>query len=167
MTNRNKWALLADPPMLVEDPSTFDTSAADPELTLGGVYWYGGDAYRYVQFLDAVAYTANHLCTWANATGTAVTNDRAGGSDVGELKPAGIATRVHTQNYYGFIQITGVADVLCDGSVAAGESVIPHATTDGMADTMAGTDEDHVFGVALEADSGSPVTAAIALRGLI
>ena len=163
-SNRNLLAMRSQMPVLVEDPSTIDEATQRDDLTLGGVYFYGGDAYRYVQFKDAVTYAAGHICTWANATGTAVTNDRAGGSDIGELKPAGIATGVHTEDYYGFVQLTGVATLTGDGSVAAGESVVPHATTDGGADTMAAGAEDHVLGVAL-ADDGP--TFACALKNLI
>ena len=61
----------------------------------------------------------------------------------------------------------GVADVYSDGSVAAGEAVVADDTTNGIADTMADGEEEQVFGWALEADSGSPVTCACWLVGCI
>ncbi len=146
-------------------PSTFNTAAADSNLTLGAVYDYLGKLYKYVQFKDAVTYVAGHTLHAASVDGLAVTNDSAGGSSVAPLICVGIATRVHTEDYYGFMQVSGVVDVVCDGSVAAGESVT--TGTDGVADTMADGVEEQVFGTALEADSGSPVVAAVWLKGLV
>ena len=148
------------------DPATADHEVA--QATLGAVYWHNGKAYKYVQFKDAVTYAAGHVVTWANTSGTAVTNDRAGGSDIGTgVEPAGVATRVHTQNYYGFMQVAGTVDVYYDGSVAAGEWIVSDTGADGRADTMAAGEEEQVIGIALEADSGTPVTALVSLQGLI
>lgn len=144
--------------LLTTDPTTFDTVAANSLLVVGGIYRYSVDGflYRYIQFKDAVAYVAGHVLAWANATGTAVTNDRAGGGNIG-IQAAGIATRVHTQDYYGFMLVQGWhTSVLGDGSVGAGESVVLDTGVDGGADTMAAGEEDEVFGMALEADSGTP-----------
>ena len=116
-----------------------------------------GKTYRYVQFKDAVTYVAGHVCTPANTSWTAVTNDVAGGSSVAATTFGGIALAAVTQNYYGWVQIGGVATVVGDGSVAADEAVVVHST-DGQADTMAAGEEHLIFGRALEADSGSPAT---------
>ena len=149
------------------DPA--DANHATARCKLGATYWHEGKSYKYVQFVDAVTYVVGHVCVWANATGTAVTNDYAGGSAVSDLFPAGICMDVMTQNYYGFIQTSGDAEVVCDGSVAAGEYVVADGAgnTDGTADTMADGEEEQVFGIALEADSGTPATATVMLKGLI
>lgn len=165
MTNRLKMtqAIAGLPPDVT--PANVDTASADPRFTLGAVYWKDGKAYRYVQFLDAVAYIAGHVLTWANATGTAVTNDRAGGSAVGSTQAVGVATRVHTENHYGFMQVSGVnADVQTDTGVSAGESLVAH-TVDGQSDTMAAGEEHLVFATALADDATNTVTAN--LRGLL
>ena len=145
------------------DPATANHS--EPEFRLGEYFAQEGKIYKYVQFKDAVTYAAGHVCTPANSDGTAVTNDRAGGSDIGENKFAGVALLAMTQNYYGFVQVGGVASVLGDGSVAAGESVIPDSA-DGKADTMAAGEEDHVFGVALEDDDATTALFNCLINGI-
>lgn len=152
------------PNKLPVDP--FTANDVSPKYTVGQVF-EGTDssgryaAYKYVQFLDAVAYIRGHVCAWGNATGTAVTNDRSGGSNVG-IRTAGICLRVMTQNYYGFVQVAGIGLCLGDGSVAAGESVVLDTGVDGGADTMAAGEEDEVFGMALEADdtANDPLTTS-------
>jgi hypothetical protein len=139
-------------------PSTVNDAAAT--FVVGQILDYQGNLYRYVQFVDAVAYAAGHVVCWANTTRTAVTNDFAGGSRVGS-RAAGIALGVMTQNYYGFILVQGYyATVYGDGSVAAGDRVVAEIAgpTDGTADTMAAGEEAEVFGEALEADTGAPAT---------
>jgi hypothetical protein len=123
------------------------------------------NTYMYVKFVDAVTYAAGHVLTWANAAGTSVTNDRSGGASL-SLGPAGVAIAIMTANSYGWMQVGGVATCLGDGSVAAGESVVPD-TTDGKADTMAAGEEDLVFGIALEADDASTALFKCRLRGLV
>lgn len=113
-----------------------------------------GKKYRYVQFKDAVTYVAGQVLTAANTAWTAVTNDRSGGSSLGTIF-GGVCVSVPTQNQYGWVQVGGVATCTGDGSVAAADPVVPH-TVDGEADTMAAGEEGLVFGIALEADSGSP-----------
>ena len=129
--------------------------------TTKSVTWY-----RYVQFKDAVTYVASPkmVLTWADTACTTVTNDRAGGSSIGQI-PAGVCINVQTQNYYGFIQVSGVVTVgPTDGSVALGELVVPHATTDGGVDTWSSTLQP--FGVAL-ADDVSTTSVIVKLTGLI
>ena len=128
-----------------------------PKATVGQVYdgidAYGSNAkFRYVQFLDAVTYIKGHVVTAANAAGTAVTNDRSGGSAVYVTRAAGVALRAMTENYYGYIQVTGRAVVQTDDGVAAGESLVAH-TVDGECDTMAAGEEHLVFGFTLAADA--------------
>lgn len=128
-----------------------------PRTSVGGVFdgldaWGHPAKFRYVQFVDAVTYAAGHVVTAANAAGTAVTNDRAGGSAIFATQAFGVALRVMTENYYGYIQVTGRATVQTDGGVAAGEALVAH-TVDGECDTMAAGEEHLVFGVALADDA--------------
>lgn len=147
---------------IITDPTVANDPV--PVATLGGTYEYNGNLYKYVQFKDAVAYLAGHVVSWANATGTAVTNDRSGGSALAGTIPAGVACRVMTQNYYGFIQVTGLATLYGDGSIAAGDVVVLDTGTDGYCDTMASTEESLIVGTAL-ADDGP--TFLCALKGLV
>ena len=123
-----------------------------------------GYVYRYVQFKDAVTYAAGQVVEWASATGlTAVTNDRSGGSAVGNI-PAGICLRVMTQNYYGFILVKGFyATIKTSGAddIAIGESLISHSSTDGTCDGVAaGSMTTASFGIALAADVDADNTVA-------
>lgn len=109
-----------------------------PEYQLGQVaQGINGRKYRYVQFLDAVAYLAGHVCTAGTTTAAdqwTVTNDRAGGSNITGHEVIGVlhgTVNVPTQNQYGWIQIAGECVPL--GTYAAGDYVIPHATVDGTA----------------------------------
>lgn len=122
---------------------------SSPKFGLGDVIERpGGFKYKYVKFLDAVTYVGEYdatgaasvamLCTYANAACTSVTNDRAGGSSLGQV-PAGVPVGVPTQNTYGWIKVRGVATIgPTDGSVAINQKVIPHATTDGGLDSADG-----------------------------
>lgn len=149
---------------------------ADPLFDLGCTVWKpNGNAYRYVKFLDSVTYVAGHVCQAASATVYNVTNDVSGGSAIGsgQTTPAGICMGIPTSaKPYGWIQVAGIALVLGDGSVAAGEAVVPHSA-DGQADTMAAGEEHQVFGYALDADdtANDPLaTSALfhcKLRGLV
>lgn len=182
---KNRIALTKQIPALHPrvDPTTVNTSAADPAYTLGGLYWKDGKIYRYVQFLDAVAYVAGHICQFANATMTAVTNDRAGGSAVGVI-PAGIALKVMTQNYYGFVLAEGYyATVLTNGDddIAAGDELMIDTGTDGACDSYVGSAvvtatvnqttvgaaldaREKIFGHALAADVDANNTVAAYVR---
>ena len=112
---------------------------ATPKFNVGGLYWTpDGKCYKYVQFKDAVTYAAKRITTWANAACTAVTNDVSGGSSIG-LVPAGLTTRVHTQNYYGFIQVYGAVSgvkLTTADDVAVGEHLVA-SSTDGLSDGIA------------------------------
>lgn len=142
-----------------------------PIMAVGTVVWdpaAPNKAYKYVKFLDAVTYAAGQSVEYANLALTSVTNDRAGGSSLGRL-PAGIATAVHTQNSYGFIQVAGVAtDVKTSGAddIAVGEFVITHATGDGQCDGEASFGLG-AFGVCIEADDNSANTTKVRLIGLL
>ncbi len=150
-------------PLLWDDPTNINDVA--PIGTVGGLYRdeSGSKTYRYVQFKDAVTYAAGQVVLWANALGTAVTNDCAGGSSIGII-PAGICVRVMTTAYYGMILVRGIyATIKTSGAddIAIGESLIAHATTDGTCDGVAaGSTTTASFGVALTADIDADNTVA-------
>lgn len=121
---------------------------------LGEVCYYGGNFYRFVKHVNAVTVVVGHSAEFTNVACTNVTNDRAGGAatPIGtQLLCAGIYISIPAANEYCFLQVSGIALVLGDGSVAAGEAVILHSV-DGQADTMAAGEEHQVFGYALDAD---------------
>jgi hypothetical protein len=98
--------------------------------------------YRYVKFLDAVAYLAGHAVNiGAGKTAFEVTNDISGAM-AGQV-PVGMVfqTTVPTQNQYGWVQSAGIATYLA-GSAAliAGDFLQNDGTTDGALDeaTMGG-----------------------------
>jgi hypothetical protein len=111
---------------------------------------------------------ANSVVYPANTTGTQVTMDFTGGSGL-SAKVVGITPNIQdiSAKQYGFIQTSGVATVIGDGSVAAGEAVIGHSVN-GQADTMADGEEELVFGFALAADAtnGTSVVFACYLNDL-
>lgn len=150
--------------VLDQDPTLVNDASA--RSTLGALYQSNsnGYVYRYVQFLDAVTYAAGQVVEWAIATAlTKVTNDRAGGSSIGNI-PAGIAMRVMTQNYFGFILVQGFyATIKTSGAddIAVGESLISHATTDGTCDGVAaGSTTTASLGIAMAADIDADNTVA-------
>lgn len=162
-------------PSIGMDPSTINVEigSRQDKWTLGRLYTWAGDLYRCVKFLDAVTYIKGQMAEWADATLAYVTNDRSGGSAIGtQTAAAGRVCRVMTQNYKGFIQVSGNALLIGDGSVAAGEAVVPHSV-DGECDTMAAGEEHQVCGVALNADStandslGVSVMFNARLKGLV
>ena len=146
------------------DPAT--ANHASPKATLGAIYWHEGKAYKYVQFIDDVTYALGHVCLWANDSGTAVTNDKDGTSIADTDPTAGICLRAMTADYYGYIQVSGTAEVLGDTNVAAAEYVKSH-TVDGAAIVMGDTYEELAFGIALEADDLTTVLFTCALKGLL
>jgi hypothetical protein len=136
---------------------------------LGKVYINhdNGKAYRYVQVVDIAAAKGDSLAYADATTGYVVSIDRSGGSSVG-LLAAGVAITAITKDYYGWIQVSGIhSAVRCDGSVAAGDRLVLHASYDGRADTEANgstvaVTSGQVFGMALAADSTATTTTATA-----
>lgn len=154
--------------LLVPDDGTdlgFARVTSTAEYALGETRFdKTGKKFRYVEFKDAVTYAAGHVCTPANITWTAVTNDRAGGSSVA-TGFGGICMGAPTATLkYGWVQVGGVATVLGDGSVAAGDFVLVD-TVDAQADTFADGEEEQVFGLALEADDATTKLFACLLNG--
>ena len=91
-----------------------------------------------------------------------VTSDRSGGTSDNE-QPAGLCVTAIADGKCGWIQTYGPsqAAIVTDGGVTNGESIIPHATTDGGADSStAGTDTPYdSFGQALDDDTGTALAA--------
>ena len=130
-----------------------------PEHELGMCVESLGNEYRYVRFVDNVAYAPGHVVTLAG-TNWEVTNRRSGGSDI-SLIPVGVCTGSPSQNQYGWVQTTGIADVLCTGTgIVAGDVLVPSPTVNGAAaeNTYGSVTHDTlcILGVALQAiSSGS------------
>jgi hypothetical protein len=148
---------------LITTHTPFTQVDASPLYSLGDLcYAPNGNIYRYVKYLDSVTYLAGHVCQWASATLNYVSNDYTGGSTIGTglTTAAGICPGIPAAaTPYGWLQVGGIALVFGDGSVAAGERVVPDGA-DGRADTMAAGEEHQVFGVALDADdtANDPLT---------
>ena len=96
-----------------------------------------GKIYRYVQALDIAVANGLVVENADAANSYEVSIDRAGGSSIGRI-PAGVGIGAITADYYGWVLVRGVhTSVLSDGSVAVGEAVVPHASTNGGIDTAA------------------------------
>lgn len=154
-------------PICAVAPAT--ANDASPTHTPGQVYSAGeaGVLYRYGQFKDAVTYAAKQACTLAAADKTAFTNDIAGGSSIGAIA-AGVCLGVQTQNYYGFVQITGpCTGVKTTGAddIVIGENVFVSGdgTVDGSAATAVTTT---ALGVALADDDNALNTVTVDVRCL-
>ena len=125
---------------------------------LGVIRFEGNKTYRYVQVVDKPLTEGDSVCPAAVTDGV-VTADRSGGSQLA-FCVRGVAIGAIASGSYGWIQKEGVCTVQCDGGVAAGDGLIPHATADGHADTVSAASdtantEYQVFGFALTADTGS------------
>ena len=152
----------------IKEPVTY--FSATPNYDLGELYYDDRSAkvYRYVACAAAAtnnALAAGEYCCADTGGAWIVNNDVTGGTGMG-TEPMGIAISAIPENYYGWIQVGGMAAVtITDGSVAAGEYIMPHATTDGGVDTMADGSEESVFAFTNQADVGN--TCTIQLKGLI
>lgn len=134
-----------------------DKCTTDAEHELGEIaYGKNGCLFRYVQFVDAVAYKHGAVCVLADADQNEwkVTIDVSGGSAMAGLHPVGVihhaTADVPTQNQYGWVQCTGVADIVAgSASIVAGDFLMPDTSEDGDAtEATAGTDEN-IFAIAL------------------
>lgn len=127
------------PPFTDVYTSTQYTNGQVPAVA-GETAEINGKRYQFVQFLDAVTYVAGHVCTWGNATATAVTNDRSGGTDIGGNRFSGICLAVPVQNGYGWVLFEGYyAAVITNGDddITAGLPLIVATATDGACDSFA------------------------------
>lgn len=149
------------------DTSTYDTNA---RYTPGEVaFGRDGARYRYVQFVDAVAYAVGQVVTLASADGTwKVTNDRAGGSSLGNV-PVGVTLGAPAQNQYGWVQIAGIAEAVEHAAVAVGDILVVDTGTDGgavEADYAAVAHADLMrVGTAIDTDADGAVLLEIPSAG--
>ena len=110
---------------------------------------------------------AQKAAQWYSAqTGKSITNDRSGGSSIGNMaRGGGLALRVMTQNYYGFALVQGYyPTAVTSGAddIAIAESVILHSSTDGACDGGgAGSTTTASFGTASEADVNADNSVAL------
>lgn len=124
--------------------------------------------FKYIQAEDAALAVGDVVEYSTAANGYEVTKDRAGGTSAGRVV-AGVALGTVADGSYGWIQVRGL-NTYCktDGSVAAGHALVPHASSDGVADTAesgstAVNTEAQVFGYSLVADTTS-ASSAVMLR---
>jgi len=142
---------------------TANDSTAKEEL--GRIRWENNKAYKYVCVEDT-SIAIGDVVEFSDTSGYEVTKDRSGGASIGRVV-AGVAIGTLTDAYYGWIQVYGRhTSVKTDGGVAVGDTLIPHASYDGKADT--GTTASTVvitvgqsFGYALAADDTSASTAVV------
>lgn len=139
---------------------TDNTSTALDEP--GIVRWEKDKAYRYVLAEDANILVGD-VVEYSDSTGYEVSKDRASGSSLGRIV-AGVAIGGITDGQYGWVQVSGVNNyVRTDGSATAGAALVPHASTDGVADvaesgSTAVNTEAQVFGYALTTDTTTTIT---------
>lgn len=147
---------------IVRAPLTSNSATA---LVEPGCVWYneaGDKAYKYVLVEDANI-AKGDVVEYSDTTGYEVSKDRSGGSSLGRFV-AGVAITTITDGQYGWIQVSGVNEyVKTDGGVALGDRLVPHASTDGVADTEANAStvvvtSGQVFGFALNTDTATTTT---------
>lgn len=141
------------------------TNDSTPKATVGALYAYGGNIYRYMQAEDT-AWVAGYALQYTDVFGEA-TIDVSGGSAIGGA--AGIAQCAVTDGYYGYVLVKGYAtNLLTDNSVAAGDLLVG-GSADGTLIPLAMASHGVVvtrlkagiFGIAPVADSGTVGTAYI------
>lgn len=147
---------------VIIDPTTCND--ANPRFTVGGLYFHEGNWYRYVQFKDAVAFSDGSPCSWsAGDSGQAVTTDVS--EDNGCA--AGVARCAVTENYYGFIQVSGTVYVNTNGDDDIADGAVIVISADGACDS--GTDPGLVtaLGIAVAADIDATNKVLTLLKGLM
>jgi hypothetical protein len=125
--------------------------------------------FRYVKFVDAVAYLASKAVAMASATTWSVTNDVSGGSALANLHPVGMTFQATppTQNQFGWIQIDGIATFTAgSASIIAGDELRIDTGEDGdCEEATAGTDEAIIgYALATVADNATGL-CMLTIRG--
>jgi hypothetical protein len=118
--------------------------------------------YKYIQAAaDTTIADGTALChlTGSNYDGYTASSDR---TDNNENLPMGVGIGAITAAYYGWILVYGEHDAILtdgDGDIAEGDSLIIHATTDGVVDTTAtGTaPKSKPLGICLTDDTATTV----------
>lgn len=123
----------------------------------------GDKQYRYVKNIDLTASAGWALTAGSASSPYTATGDRSGGSAINSVPIGVVVATTLPLNSYGWVQTKGYnGAVLSDGSVAAGEALIAHASTDGSVDSAAAGSTVVItvhqsFGLALAADTTSRV----------
>lgn len=123
----------------------------------------GQKRYKLVMAEDAALTVGAVVCYTTADDLYEVTLDRSGGSSVNS-RGAGLVITAIADGSVGWIQTYGLseADITTDGSVSAGQALIPHATTDGGVDSSTGTSVSAPFdiiGQALDDDASTTLAA--------
>jgi len=142
---------------------TANDSSAQEEL--GSFRFEDGKIYKYVYFADAVTAAEGAPVLMDGTYNYKVTVDYS--EAAGSADPAlvvGVALTTNTPEYYGWIQIYGVATVKVTDKVTAGDMLI-HSGTDlfwglGSAASDAAVTE-HMFGAIALANSGTDADSTI------
>lgn len=155
--------------VIYDDPTTVNDQY-QTNHKIGDVRYYRHPTYgwwklRYVQFKNSVTYAAGQVCSPIATDMSTVTNDITGGSATPwAVIFAGMALRVMTADYYGWVLIGGYYPTIKTSGaddIAAGESLIMHGSTDGTCDGVAaGSMTVASFGVAVADDDNSGNTVA-------
>lgn len=131
---------------------------------------YGLLIYRYVQAAaDTTVANGTALAYTLDGYGMVVTSDI---SDSNQNIPAGIGIGAITASYYGWVQVGGYHSAIktdAGDDFVVGDSIILHATSDGVVDrTASGTAAVcKPLGLAVAADVDASDTVAGILQGLI
>lgn len=127
---------------------------------------YENAEYRYYQVKD-LALSANRVVEYSTTT-DAVTMDRAGGTSIGRTV-AGVAVATVSAGNYGWVQVSGSVSALTPAAIAiaAGDLVVPHATSDGGINKATTATFRHAFAVALGADTATTTGAGVTKIALI
>jgi hypothetical protein len=131
-----------------------------------GTVWTNddGNTYKYV-LVEDMNLAVNNTVEFSDTTGWEVTKDRAAGSSLGRAF-AGVALGTVTDAQHGVVQIGGVATVTVPASVtvAAGDALVNHPTSDGGVAAATTATRAFAWGMALTSDgtsAASTVTAVI------
>jgi len=123
-----------------------------------------GRRFQWVLAEDANVAAGELLCYTTDDNRYEVTNDRSGGTSDNE-QAAGLAVNAITDGDFGWIQVYGLnlSAITTDGGVTNGEALIPHASTDGGADSATASSADapgDQFGYALADDTSTTLAAS-------
>ena len=113
---------------------------------------------EFKMFLAGAAITKGQCVSLKTGDGTASYTVVLADSNSTPVQPAiGVAPEAIASGAWGKIIVSGYApQVLSGGSVAAGDYLIPDTTAGTVSGTL-GTNDGLFFGIALSADTGSPV----------
>ena len=127
---------------------------------------YGVQTLMYVKFTDAVAYAASQPLGWSATEGDedyVVTNDVS--EDNGCA--AGVASRVHTTAYYGWMVVEGVTPLQMNNDDDAADGDVAILGTDGAANTGSDPGIVSALGIVVTAVVAATNIAIVRLKGLV